>query len=141
MWCRLKNLVQSIQTYGDLSPNVGARRQVNRQLRQRPARSIAAWLESCQSLGVSQAIANFAYAALPRYSGLNFTYVLPSDRLESDLQWTEICSFDWQFNLCDDVQQQFKVDLSDRLDQIPLETVADLLLFLQQQLCDCVGRS
>lgn len=140
MWGRLKNLVSSIQTYRDLSPNVGLRRRVNRQLQRRPARSIAEWLKDYQPIGISQSIAQFAYSALQRYSGLNFAYVLPTDRLEADLQWTEICGYDWQLTLCDDVQQQFEVDLSDRLDQIPMETVADLLIFLQQH-CSCLGRS
>ncbi|MBD2089807.1 hypothetical protein H6F67_08065 [Microcoleus sp. FACHB-1515] len=141
MWGRLKNLVCSVQTYRDLSPNVRLRRQVNRQLQRRPARSIAEWLKDCQPIGISQSIAQFAYAALQRCSGLNFAHVLPTDRLEADLQWTEICGYDWQLTLCDDIQQQFNVDLSDRLDQIPMETVADLLLFLQQQICGCLGRS
>ncbi|NJL20645.1 MAG: hypothetical protein HC895_07225 [Leptolyngbyaceae cyanobacterium SM1_3_5] len=140
MWGRLKNLVSSARTYRDLSPNVGLRRRVNRQLQRRPARSIADWLRDYQPLGISQSIAQFAYAALQRYSGLNFAHVLPTDRLEADLQWTEICGYDWQLALCDDVQQQFEVDLSDRLDQIPRGTVADLLIFLQQH-CGCLGRS
>jgi hypothetical protein len=59
--------------------------------------------------------------------------VLPSDRLEEDLRWTAVCWFDWQLHLCEDVWQAFGVDLSDRLDQIEAGTVADLLVFLQQQ--------
>jgi len=134
MWCRLKNWFRSFQTYDDLSPDLGVRRRVNRRLRQRPALVHSVWFESCcRPLGISSAIAQFGYQHLAQYSGLSFAHVLPSDRLEEDLRWTAVCWFDWQLHLCEDVWQAFGVDLSDQLDQIEAGTVADLLVFLQQQ--------
>jgi hypothetical protein len=133
MWHRFKNLVISLKTYNALSPDLKVRRQVNQMLRQRPVMSCDQWFESFyQPQGILYSVASFAYKRLPNYSGLEFGRVLPTDRLNEDLHWTQVCWFDWELNLYDDFGQTFGVDISGCLDEFNLETVKDLLLFLNQ---------
>lgn len=102
-------------------------------LRQRPVMSCDQWFESFyQPQGILYSVASFAYKRLPNYSGLEFGRVLPTDRLNEDLHWTQVCWFDWELNLYDDFGQTFGVDISGCLDEFNLETVKDLLLFLNQ---------
>lgn len=131
MWHRLKNLFSSLWTYEALSPDLKLRRRVNRALRHRPNLSADDWFESfCKKQGVTYPIATFAYTHLEQYSGLEFGRTLPSDRLNEDLHWTQVCWFDWQFSLCDDFWQAFAVDISVYLDELDLSTVEDLIIFL-----------
>jgi hypothetical protein len=135
MWYRFKNFLFSLKTYGILSPELRVRRQVNQRLYNRSSLAANQWFQlRCQPLGISRAIANFAYTRLATYSGLEFSRVLLSDRLEEDLRWTQVCWFDWEIALCDDFCEQFGVDISDRLDAFDFNTVAELLTFLNQQL-------
>jgi hypothetical protein len=143
MWQRFNNLISSLQTYDALSPDLKMRQQVNRVLRQRPALSPEQWFELfALSPGMMPCVATFAYEKLARYSGLEIGCVLPSDRLNEDLYWTQVCWFDWEFTLCQDFCQQFGGDLDDldnlsdclnaRLEAATLVTVEDLLTLLNQ---------
>lgn len=133
MWHRFKNLVFSLKTHDALSPDLQVRRQVSQLLRQRPDLHLDQWFGSFyQPAGITYAVAAFAYEHLARYSGLEFGRVLPSDRLEQDLRWTQICWFDWQLNLYDDFWQHFNVDISDCLDSADFLTVSDLITLLNQ---------
>lgn len=135
MWYRLKNLFLGLKTYDTLSPNMKLRRWVNRDLRQRPGISLGEWFGTFyQAQGISYAVAAFAYTNLEQYSGLSMAHVRPTDRLEADLRWTQVCWFDWDLSLCDDFLQWFEVDISDCLNTSPLITVGDLVLMLQHQL-------
>ena len=134
MWHRFKNVFYSLKTYDALSPDLKIRRQVNRLLQQRPALDCQQWFQTFyQPQGITYAVASFAYLHLAQYSGLEFGRVLPSDRLDEDLRWTQVCWFDWQCQLCEDFWQRFEVDISDRLDESMLPTVIDLISFLHQQ--------
>ncbi|MBW4660032.1 MAG: hypothetical protein KME15_15260 [Drouetiella hepatica Uher 2000/2452] len=134
MWHRLKNFLSSLWTYNALRPDFRVRRRVNRSLSDRPALSQDEWFEAhYKAQGVTYAIALFAYQHLGQYSGLDLSRVLPSDRLEEDLQWTEVCWFDWEQSLCEDFHGCFGVDMGDRLDFSCLSTVQDLVDFLNQQ--------
>lgn len=131
MWHRFKNFVFSLKTYDTLSPDLKVRRQVNRALRQRPALEFEQWFQSFyQPRGITHAVATFAYRHLARYSGLEFNRVLPTDRLQEDLHWTQVCWFDWELHLYDDFWQQFGVDISEYLDEATMLTVIDLMAFL-----------
>jgi hypothetical protein len=135
IWQRLKNAFLSLQTYDVLSPDFKQRRQVNRMLRSRPASSLNKWFKSYyQPIGIAPSVAAFAYSYLEKYSGLRIARVLPSDRLEADLHWTEVCWFDWENRLCEDFWHCFGVDMSDHLEDFDPYTVADLLEFLNCQL-------
>jgi hypothetical protein len=134
VWYWLKNLVLWIRDYTLLSPNRQVRWRVNRRLRHRPPRLLGEWCADCQRYGIPAEIARFAYHHLPRYSGLNFEQVQLDDRLETDLQWTEVCWFDWELKLCNDVWQAFRVNLIPALDALMPNTVGDLLIFLTQHL-------
>jgi hypothetical protein len=132
---RLKNLFLSLQTYDILSPDFQQRRQVNRALRDRPALSSHQWYRSYyQPSGIAPSVAAFAYSYLEKYSGLRIARVLPSDRLEADLHWTEVCWFDWETKLCDDFWHCFGIDISDRLEDFSPSTIADLIQFLNGQI-------
>lgn len=133
MWHRFKNLIFSLKTYDALSPDLELRRQINRSLRQRPALTVEQWFHSFyQPQGITYAVTTFAYEHLAQYSGLEFSRILPSDRLIEDLSWPQICWFDWEHNLYDDFWQQFGTDISDCFDESLLVTVKDVLLFLNQ---------
>lgn len=135
MWHRLKNFVQSLNTYRDLSPDLHIRQGVIRMLSDRPSLSISEWYRLlCYPIGISRPIAEFAYLRLSHYSGLPFDRVLLSDRLEADLHWTEICWYDWHYSLCEDFLQHFDIDLSDRVFDANPDTLADLLHWLEQAL-------
>lgn len=135
MWRRLKNIFASLITYADLSPDWKVRRRVSFFLQDRPCLPVDQWFATFwQPLQVSPTIAEFVYVHFSNYSGLEFSRVRPNDRLEGDLQLSLVCWFDWQRSLCEDFWQRFNIDLSDRLDIQNFQTVADLVLFLENQL-------
>jgi hypothetical protein len=141
MWQRLNNTLISVQSYSTLSPSIQVRRQVNRALRDRPTLTSEEWAKEwakiCHQDGIARALGLFVYTHLQRYSGIEFGKVRLSDRLNEDLQWTEICWFDWDLALCDDFQQFFGVDISEYSDQLDLPTVGELVAFLHRQLEQC----
>ncbi|NJR65327.1 MAG: hypothetical protein HC772_08420 [Leptolyngbyaceae cyanobacterium CRU_2_3] len=133
MWHRLKNLFFSFRVYNDLSPDLRVRQQVNRALRDRPTLKQDEWFESFyKSQGIAYPIAIFAYTYLEQYSGLKLGSILPTDRLEAELQWTAVCWFDWQQNLCKDFYRCFEIDIDieNGLALSKLDTVGDLIVFL-----------
>lgn len=141
MWHRLKNLCFSLNTYQVLRPDFKVRQQVNRALGDRPALSADEWFAAFyQSQGIAYAVAIFAYHYLEKYSGLAMSQVQPADRLDKDLHWTEVCWFDWESQLCHDVQQQFGIDISECLSECLSEyldgcnpfTIGELVAFLDQ---------
>ncbi len=135
MWRDLQNLLYGLNTYFDLSPDLKLRRQINGRLEQRSHLSAQDWFRVLwQPQAVSAKVAHFAYTYLEEYSGLTFAKVRPTDRLNEDLRFPEVCWFDWHLHLCEDFYEQFGVDISDRLDLDTLITVKDLLLFLHQEL-------
>jgi hypothetical protein len=137
IWQRLKNAFLSLQTYDVLSPDFKQRRQVNRMLRDRPTLSLNQWFKSYhQSSGIAPSVAAFAYRYLEEYSGLRIARVLPGDRLEADLHWTEVCWFDWENRLCEDFWHCFGVDMSDRLEDFAPSTIAELVEFLNCQISE-----
>lgn len=131
MWHRLKNFWFSLKSYDALSPDLKVRRQVNQALRQRPLLPIESWFQVFyQPHGIAYTIVDFTYVHLSRYSGIEFGRVLPDDRLDEDLHWSQVCWFDWQLHLFNDFWHHFGVDISDRLDLTALQTVKDLVIFL-----------
>jgi hypothetical protein len=135
MWHRLKNFVHSLKTYRELSPDLCIRQRVVWALSDRPLLSVSQWYRlQCHPRGISRPIAEFTYLRLSQYSGLPFGRVLLSDRLETDLHWTEICWHDWHYSLHEDFLQQFEIDLGDRLFEINPTTVAELMQWLDQAL-------
>ncbi len=134
MWHRFKNLFFSLKNYDTLSPDVTVRRQVKRSLRHRPTLESREWFECfCKSRQVAYPVVNFLYTRLETYSGIELGKLLPSDRLEEDLHWTDLCDFDWQIILCDDFMQQFNVDMTHCLEDFSPNTIDDLVLLLHQQ--------
>lgn len=100
-------------------------------LRQRPILHLDQWFHTFyQSQGIAYSVANFAYVHLANYSGLEFGRVLPSDRLNEDLHWSQVCWFDWQHKLYEDFWHHFGVDISDCWDDSTVQTVKDLLVLL-----------
>lgn len=135
MWRRLKNVFLSLKTYHTLSPDLRIRRNVNRFLRQRSALPLNQWYETFwHPLQISKPVVGFVYTHLNRYSGLDIARTCPDDRLEDDLHWAEVCWFDWDTTLCEDVWKTFHVDISDRLLGHDFLTVADLITCLQQEI-------
>lgn len=134
MWQRLKNIIPSLRTYADLSPDLKVRRQVVRALSDRPALSLDEWFEAySKPHGLSYTLTTFAYEHLEKYSGLRLAQLLPTDHLETDLCWTQICWADWQVRLSDDLWQWFGIDGGDGIDEIS-GTLAHFLQSLEQQL-------
>ena len=135
-WRKANNYIQSIQTYGDMSPDLAMRQQVNQLLRQhRQPLSPEAWCDECHQ--VTQSDCNtllFVYRALASYSGIDFDRVRPEDRLVDDLQFPLVCWFDWSTSFCNDVVTHFGIDISDCFDETSLYTLADLITFLD----DCL---
>lgn len=108
---------------------------MNRGLRDRPALSVDEWyVRFWQPLGVSQQVAEFVYTRMATYTGLDFTRIRPSDRLNDDLHLALVCWFDWEFSLYEDFFARFGVDLSDHFNPELHSTVQELVLFLNQQL-------
>lgn len=134
MWRRLKNLLLSVKTYSDLSPDFTARQQVKRALRDRSALTSEQWFQAHgRTIGVSPAIVTFVYKFSEQYTGLPFAKILPRDRLEADLRWTAVCWFDWQNRLCEDFEQAFGLEL-DELEAFAPTTIAEFLAFLDRQI-------
>jgi len=138
MWQRLKNIIPSLRTYTDLRPDLKVRRRVMRALSDRPALSLDEWFEThSKPHGLSHALTAFAYSHLEKYSGLSLAQLLPSDRMEADLCWTQISWFDWQILLHDDLWQCFGVDfiggIDEPSDQMP-GTLGNFLQSLDQQI-------
>ena len=134
MWRRLKNIFHSFRTYADLTPDIQTRQRINRLLNDRPGLSQQEWyLQFWKGQNISEDLAGFIYERMPTYSGLDFSRVQPGDRLNADLQLPLVCWFDWHISFCEDFMQVFGIDLSNHFDPDSLTTVADLLLFLNQQ--------
>jgi hypothetical protein len=135
MWHRFKNFVFSLKTYEALSPDLEMRQRVSQALQSRRALNLDEWFETFfKGRGIAYPIANFVYHRFSQYSGLEFSRVLPTDRLYEDLKWTMVCWFDWEVNLCDDFYRQFRVDITDRLDELHTSTVEELVCFLDRAL-------
>ncbi len=135
MWQRFQNIFSSVGSYADLSPDVKTRQQVRQWLSDRPALPPDEWFTTFwQPQGIDRPLADFIGQHMTHYSGVNFAQTRPSDRLLQDLQLPLICWFDWEMTFCDDFLAQFGVDVSDRFDPTRLHTVADFVLFLQQQI-------
>jgi hypothetical protein len=137
MWQSAINYFRSFQTYRDLSPDAGIRRQVNVQLRERSSLSLEEWsrlFPQVLSSDLSKQLLAFIYAKFPDYSGLEVGRLRPSDRLIQDLQLPLVCWFDWPHQLCDDFYETFQVDIIEEFDESMLETVGDLVWFLHQRL-------
>ena len=133
MWHRLKNLFFNLRAYNDLSPDLRVRQQVNRSLRDRPLLRQDEWFaQFYKAQGIAYPIAAFAYTHLEKYSGLSLGSILPTDRLEEELRWTEVCWFDWEQALCEDFYACFKVEIDDCLDFSSLRTIEDLILSLNR---------
>jgi hypothetical protein len=134
MWQKLKNFFLSLRTYSDMSPDVGLRRHINQTLQSRTSRNFEEWYNSFwKRLNVSKEVAAFVYQHMNEYSGLQFSHVLPSDRLAEELQLSLVCWFDWECTLCDDFRDRFGVDIHGCFDPYALPTVKDLVIFLNQQ--------
>ena len=135
-WKQANNYIHSLQTYQDMSPDLSVRHQVNYSLRnQRRPLSPDAWCEECHRVTQAQdETLLFIYRSLEAYSGLEFNRVRPEDRLVDDLQFPLVCWFDWSLRFCDDVVSQFGIDISDTFDETQLDTLADLICFLD----DCL---
>lgn len=137
MWQNAINYLRSLQTYRDLSPDVGIRRRINVCLSKRPALALDQWsalFSQVEDDELSKQVILFIYVQLPIYSGLEVGRLRPSDRLIEDLQLPLVCWFDWPNQLCCDFYDQFHVDISEVFDESLLETVGDLVDFLYQQL-------
>lgn len=135
MWRRLKNILHSLSTYAELSPDVRVKQRVRQNLRLRPAWSKEEWFEQYwRRQAISRQLSDFIYIQMQDYSGLEFARVRPDDRLVEDLQLPLVCWFDWQLSLCDDFWQVFGVELHEQLELENLVTLEDLVLFLNQHL-------
>lgn len=137
MWQSAINYFRNLRTYQDLSPDTGIRRQINAQLSRRPALSLAEWSALFQRVVDTEAAGRllaFVYDKLPTYSGLQVSKIRPSDRLIEDLQLPLVCWFDWPNQLCCDFYETFQVDISEEFDESLLETIGDLVWFLNKQL-------
>ncbi|MGF1566969.1 MAG: hypothetical protein ACFCVD_02645 [Nodosilinea sp.] len=139
MWQPLKNFVDSLTTYGLLSPDLAAQARVNRWLKSRPYLNHSEWygqywMPPAVAAALPQPLVEFVYVRLQVYSGLEMGRVLPSDRLMEDLQFPAVCWFNWGQTLCEDFQATFGLDIADQFDETQFVTCADLMTFLGQQL-------
>lgn len=139
MWQKLNNLIASLRSYPSLSPDIALRRQINRQLkhRHRPALSAEAWYYTYWQhyptpQPFSKDLVLFVYSRLQDYSGIELGRVHPRDRLQEDLKFPLVCWFDWALAFCDDFCLTFGTDISDDFNEETFTTLADLMLFLQQ---------
>ena len=136
---QLNNLISSINAYADMSPDLSVRRQVNETMKKRARQplSIATWcLTFCRRDHCTdrvQSMLSFIYECFSEYSGLEFSRVRPSDRLNEDLCFPLVCWFDWSITFCEDFYQRFGLDLSDRFDEASFETIGELVEFLIEQ--------
>lgn len=137
MWQSVINYVRSLWSYRDLSPDIWVRRRVNARLQGRSQLSLEPWTRSfiqaeCKSL--SPRLLAFIYKHLPQYSGLDIGRIRAKDRLIEDLQMPLVCWYDWSHQLCDDFFKVFQIDISEEFDESLLETVGDLVKFLNNYL-------
>ncbi|MDX2231346.1 MAG: hypothetical protein NW220_17045 [Leptolyngbyaceae cyanobacterium bins.349] len=111
------------------------RRRVNKVLRSRTNLSATEWYQThWQPLAIPRSISDFVYTQMQTYSGLEIGRIQPSDRLEEDLHLTLICWFDWELMFCENFLNSFEIDLTTQFNPDTLDTVQDLLLFLNHQL-------
>lgn len=134
------NFVQSfwasLRSYVDMKPDFQLRSKINRTLdSQRASLTGEEWFERFwRPRGISRQIVEFVYERLGQYSGLHLGRTVPSDRLLEDLQLPLVCWFDWELSFCDDLAQQFNIQLDNPslLDEV--ETVEDFLTLLHRQI-------
>ena len=132
-WQRANNYIRSIETFQDMSPDLSVRHQVNQLLSQhRRPLSAEAWCEEFQrEIPSSQRdTLLFVYRCLESYSGIEFNRVRPHDRLVDDLQFPQVCWFDWSTRFCDEVVAHFGIDIGNCFDETRIHTLIDLVAFL-----------
>ncbi len=135
MWRRLDNGLQSLKTYDDMSPDLRLRRRINRSLSTRPLHKVQDWYRLFwQPLHVSDSVAQFVFDSIKQHSGLQWAQIVPHDRLIEDLQLPLVCWFDWEAQFYADFCDRFGIETDDCLDIHALDTVEDLVLFLNAQL-------
>ncbi|MEM6836334.1 MAG: hypothetical protein AAF609_05715 [Cyanobacteria bacterium P01_C01_bin.120] len=136
MWQFALNYFRSLRTYRDLSPDAGVRRRINAQLSNRSSLSVEEWsqLFPLERPIAARRLLAFVYSQLSTYSGLDAGKLRPSDRLIEDLQLPLICWYDWPNQLCCDFYETFQIDIGEEFDESLLETLKDLVLFLNQRL-------
>jgi hypothetical protein len=135
MWHRLRNWFYSLRSYTALRPDLAMRRRVVRSLQRRPSLSPQEWFHTYgESLGIAESVVMFAAQQLEQYSGLPFGRLLPGDRLDDDLHWTQVCWFDWELSLYEDMRQTFGIPLEGDLEEVLNGTLSDFLVWLTTQL-------
>ncbi len=135
MWRRLKNLLISVSTYADLSPDLRIRQRVRRLLRGRAHLAPQEWYAThWQPLKICPALSDFLFSQLVQQTKLDIGRVLPGDRLVADLSLPLICWFDWEMTFAEAFYHQFGVDLGEGFSIAPFETVEEWMLFLHRQI-------
>ncbi|MGI0492098.1 hypothetical protein ACN4EG_09815 [Alkalinema pantanalense CENA528] len=135
MWRKFNNWWQAIRTYPDMRPDLQLRRKINKTLRDRSAYGSHDWYRCFwEPLGIKPELAQFLYSKLETYSGLEAARLLPSDRLIEDLHIPLVCWYDWEWDLCEEFEGQFGVELCPTFDLNELKTLKDLFLCLNQKL-------
>ncbi|MGF1460853.1 MAG: hypothetical protein ACFBSG_17725 [Leptolyngbyaceae cyanobacterium] len=140
MWQSALNYLQSLRTYRDLGPDTKIRRRINLQLNGRSSLSLEEWSKlfvSETEQPPAESLLAFIYEKLPAYSGLKVSQLRPSDRLIEDLQLPLVCWFDWPTQLCIDFYETFQVDISEEFDESMLETIGELVFFLNERIISC----
>ncbi|PSN18110.1 hypothetical protein C7271_14255 [filamentous cyanobacterium CCP5] len=139
MWRDFQNLMQTLKHYRVMSPDRAIRGQVNELLKARPLLTVEEWRRRCWSPPtvsepISPALTRFLYRQLGEYSGLRIGCTRPSDRLLEDLHFPLVCWFDWGLVLREDVNAAFGIDITDSFDERNYVTLADLVIYLDDQI-------
>jgi hypothetical protein len=75
-------------------------------------------------------IPRFALLRFSQYSGLQFNRTRPDDDLTQDLLLPDVTYSDWDFDLFEDFEREFRVDLSRIRSPAKIDTVRDWIRFL-----------
>lgn len=135
MMKQLNNWFDTLNTYADMSPDLAIRREVNQWTKSRGRRSLSLseWSRLFSSSPDDQEVMTFVYQRFSQYSGLDFGRIRPTDRLHADLNLALVCWFDWVMVFCDDFEEHFHIDISDRFDEDDFETIGGLVGYLSDQ--------
>jgi hypothetical protein len=109
------------------------RARVRRALAHRRAPESLEWYERIwKPRAISPQTAEFVRERFSRYSGIDFTKVLPSDRVCEDLGFPHVTYGDWDLDLIEEFESAFGVRLN-LTDVAKLRTVEDWMSFLEME--------
>ncbi len=117
-------------------PKPGVADEVNRSLSGRGSLNATEWFtEFWKRRGIDRRVSDFVYERFPIYTGLDFSRVIPTDRIADDLKFRDVSRDDWEFDFHDEFESEFGVGILYELSEEETKTVEGIV-----RMCDRLAK-